>query len=155
MRIYEVERLARELMSKHNVGHLTFKFDGGLQRIGSCRSRNNVAHTITLSKHWATRLPEEEVRDVILHEIAHAIAGNREGHNHNWKAVARSIGAKPERCKTGHADVAIELAKYHAICDCHIHKGQVLQAFNRMGKQWQRGKVCARTGTRIRIVEVR
>ena len=37
------------------------------------------------------------MRDTILHEIAHAIAGVRNGHNHVWKSVCRRIGADPKR----------------------------------------------------------
>jgi hypothetical protein len=40
-------------------------------------------------------LPYEEIRDTLLHEIAHAIAGHKAGHGAEWKAVCRRIGAKP------------------------------------------------------------
>lgn len=153
MKLNEVEKLANELMGLHNLSHLSFRFDGGLRRIGSCVSRGGVAHTITFSKHWATRLPEEEVRDIILHEIAHAIAGHKAGHGYEWKRVARRIGAKPEACKV--SDVALELAKYHAVCDCPVHKGKTLASFHRLGKSWRRGKVCTASKHPIRIVEVR
>jgi predicted SprT family Zn-dependent metalloprotease len=43
-------------------------------------------------------LPEDEIRDVILHEIAHALAGHKAGHGPVWKAAARKVGAKPSRC---------------------------------------------------------
>lgn len=38
------------------------------------------------------------VRDTILHEIAHALAGHAAGHGPVWKGVCRRIGARPVRC---------------------------------------------------------
>lgn len=40
---------------------------------------------------------EQEVRDTILHEIAHALAP-RAGHGPKWRAICRQIGAEPKRC---------------------------------------------------------
>jgi hypothetical protein len=42
--------------------------------------------------------PESEVRDTILHEIAHALAGARAGHGPAWVATALRIGCSAERC---------------------------------------------------------
>jgi predicted SprT family Zn-dependent metalloprotease len=41
---------------------------------------------------------EAEVRDTILHEVAHALAGPAAKHGPRWKAVARRIGCSGERC---------------------------------------------------------
>jgi hypothetical protein len=40
---------------------------------------------------------EDLVRDTILHEIAHALAGNLAGHGPLWKAWCSRVGAEPER----------------------------------------------------------
>lgn len=40
----------------------------------------------------------EEVNDLILHEIAHALVGGDHGHDEVWKAKCVEIGARPERC---------------------------------------------------------
>lgn len=105
MELHEVEKQAKALMTAHGVGRLRFEFDGGKRRLGATHYvRANcgtvLAEKITLSKHYAVLLPKEEVHDVILHEIAHALAGYGHGHDHVWKAAARKIGAKPERCAT-------------------------------------------------------
>ena len=42
--------------------------------------------------------PDEEVRDTILHEIAHALVGPRHGHDEVWRAMALRIGCSGERC---------------------------------------------------------
>ena len=38
---------------------------------------------------------KEQIRDTVLHEIAHAIAGREAGHGPLWKVTARRIGATP------------------------------------------------------------
>ena len=41
----------------------------------------------------------DEVRDTILHEIAHALCP-KDGHGPRWRATCRRIGARPARCYT-------------------------------------------------------
>lgn len=36
--------------------------------------------------------PEPEIKNTILHEVAHAIVGNKEGHNDTWRNKAKEIG---------------------------------------------------------------
>lgn len=69
---------------------------------------------IRLSKHLVAMNPEPVVRDVILHEIAHAIAGIENGHNHVWQAACRKVGAKPQRL----ADESIRVVegRYAIVC---------------------------------------
>lgn len=102
MELHEIERHARALMTAHGVGSLAFEFDRGKRRLGSTRfvtiGNTTLPQKITLSKHYAVLLPEDEIRDVILHEIAHALAGHKAGHGPVWKAAARRVGAKAQRC---------------------------------------------------------
>lgn len=92
------------LMTAHGVGHLQFAFDNGKRRVGCTNfvRPNGVGvwlpRRITLSRHFAELLSDDEIRDVILHEIAHARAGKLAEHGPRWKAEARAIGARPERC---------------------------------------------------------
>ena len=37
-----------------------------------------------------------EAEETILHEIAHILAGCKNGHNHRWKEVCREIGGNAE-----------------------------------------------------------
>ena len=41
---------------------------------------------------------EADVRDTILHEIAHALAGPKHNHDKVWREKARAIGCTAERC---------------------------------------------------------
>ncbi len=44
---------------------------------------------------------EDLIRDTVLHEIAHALAGNTAGHGPEWKEWCRRVGANPERTGVG------------------------------------------------------
>lgn len=41
-----------------------------------------------------------EMREVLLHEVAHALCGSRAGHNGMWRDAALSIGCSGSRCHT-------------------------------------------------------
>jgi len=59
----------------------------------------------------------EEWVDTVLHEIAHAIDVERRGmsdHSSTWKAIARSVGARPER--TTDVKISHENSKYTNTC---------------------------------------
>lgn len=86
--------LARTLMNEHGFGHWTFEFDRAKRRAGLCRHRLQI---ISLSHHYVVNNNAEDVKDTILHEIAHAIAGPGHGHSRYWKSICIRIGAKPER----------------------------------------------------------
>ncbi|HEX8525001.1 MAG TPA: SprT-like domain-containing protein [Tepidisphaeraceae bacterium] len=94
MNLYAARDLARELMKQHGLSGWTFRYDHARRRFGSCRYRAKV---ITLSKPLTFLNTEDQVRDTILHEIAHALAPE-DGHGAKWKAVCRQIGANPKRC---------------------------------------------------------
>jgi predicted SprT family Zn-dependent metalloprotease len=53
---------------------------------------------IELSRPWTRLHSEAQVRDTILHEIAHALAGPSARHGPRWKKVAQRLGAEPKSC---------------------------------------------------------
>jgi predicted SprT family Zn-dependent metalloprotease len=67
-----------------------------------------------LSAHFAERNGDDEVRDTILHEIAHALVGPGHGHDGVWKAKCREIGARPEACYG--AGVEMPRGRWRACC---------------------------------------
>ena len=117
MQVSQAKKMGLELMREHLNGRSiegwSLKFDEAKRRFGVCRYRKKE---ISLSRPIVRLNSEAEARDVILHEIAHAIAGKKAGHGAKWKAVCVEIGAKPERCYDGEK-VATPKAKYTAVCN--------------------------------------
>ena len=117
--------MARTLMTEYGVGRLEFAFDGGKRRLGAMHSmRVNgqvIPKKITLSRHYTVLLPEDEIRDVILHEIAHALTP---GHNHNavFMAACRKVGARPARCAMPSASPEHSIEGWCPKCDVLVSK---------------------------------
>lgn len=87
--------LARALMDEHGLAGWRLELDRAKRRAGVCR---HAERTIGLSAPLTALHDEPEVRDTILHEIAHALAGPRAGHGREWAALARHIGCSGTRC---------------------------------------------------------
>ncbi len=100
MDFQQAEQLARVLMHQHGVGDWAFGWNRRKRSLGLCRYQQR---RIELSAHFVRENPEEPVRDTLLHEIAHALAGERAGHGPKWKAMCVRLGCKPERCDKGEA----------------------------------------------------
>jgi predicted SprT family Zn-dependent metalloprotease len=105
----EVEELAIALMRRHGLAQWEFAFNRRKRALGLCRY---TLRRIELSSHFALAHDEPEVRDVILHEIAHALAGHGAAHGPRWKSICKSIGARPERC----SDAQMPAGRWKAIC---------------------------------------
>lgn len=75
----------------------TFKFDNARSRFGCCK---HGIKTITLSRYLVELNDQRRVLNTILHEIAHALVGPKNGHNKVWKRKAIEIGCTGERCYT-------------------------------------------------------
>ena len=68
--------------------------------LGLCRYRQK---RIELSAHFVMANDDAQVRETILHEISHALAGEKAGHGPVWKAMCLRVGCRPERCDQGEA----------------------------------------------------
>lgn len=55
---------------------------------------------IVLSESFVALNDVCQVRNTVLHEIAHALVGPGHGHNLVWKNQALALGIKPERCNS-------------------------------------------------------
>jgi predicted SprT family Zn-dependent metalloprotease len=108
-----IKALALSYMEEHGLIEegWKFKWDTAKKRGGVCYHSRK---TIGLSKFVAKYRTYEETEDTILHEIAHALVGPGHGHGPVWKAKAREIGAKPERCFESED---LPDGKYEAVCE--------------------------------------
>jgi len=73
----------------------TIKYDHSRARAGMCDSRAKV---LSFSRHLIARGSPRDMRETLLHEIAHALAGSQHGHDLTWRSIAQQIGCSGERC---------------------------------------------------------
>lgn len=122
----QTECLANELMQRYGLldDGWAFEWTRGKKRlgetaVGSRRNRRTGkterVKLIRLSRYLVEMNSEPVIRDTILHEIAHALAGIEHGHDEVWKAMCRKVGAKPERL----ADKSVKIVDhaYSIVCD--------------------------------------
>jgi predicted SprT family Zn-dependent metalloprotease len=104
--------LAKQKMQEHGLqAPWEFIFDSAKQRAGLC---NYTDHQISLSKYLVQYHSLDQSEQVILHEVAHALAGKDAGHGPNWKQIAKSIGYRGEKF-TG-KEIAEQTAKWIGEC---------------------------------------
>ena len=87
--------MAEYLLEVHGLDDWDVAYDNAKLRAGICRFSDRV---LGLSAPLTAVHSEEDVRDTILHEIAHALVGPRHGHDAVWREQARAIGCSGERC---------------------------------------------------------
>ncbi|MDO7882828.1 SprT family zinc-dependent metalloprotease [Antiquaquibacter soli] len=109
--LLRVRTWASTLISLHLDDSWSFGFDNAKTRAGLC---NYTTKRISVSRYLAARYEDDEIHQVLLHEVAHAMAGNRAGHGPKWKAIARSIGYEGKRLHDG--AVAEDLAPWVGTC---------------------------------------
>lgn len=97
MNLDDTRKLCESLMIEHELGRVwRFKWMHAYNTFGRC---NRSLKLIELSKHFVLANNESEVRNTILHEIAHAKCHKR-GHNKYWRAWCIKLGARPIRLNT-------------------------------------------------------
>ncbi len=92
--------LARSLMVEYDVEDWDLALDRARRRAGQT---DQARRRITLSRHLMSLYDEAEVRETVLHEIAHARVGAGHGHDAVWRAEAHRIGSTGERLVSPHA----------------------------------------------------
>ncbi len=138
------ERMARDLMQRH-LGRggpaldWDFGFDLAASRAGACCFRNRE---ITLSVGYCLASTKDQVRDTILHEIAHVIAGPEAGHGPKWRDAAKRIGCRATRCHSNRYTGARWIGKCG--CEGKTHRRQ------RLSRRIRAHGFCKRCAERVR-----
>ncbi len=109
MQLSDAENLARALMRQHGLAGWSYALNRRKRSLGLCRY---TARRIELSVYFVLHHPEQQVREVILHEIAHALAGHAAAHGPRWRAICQTIGARPKRC----SDARMPAGRWNATC---------------------------------------
>lgn len=111
VRIWAEALIRIHLDPLHGEGSWTFGFDHAKRRAGLC---NYTARRISVSRYLAARFEDDEIHQILLHEVAHAMAGSKAGHGAAWKRIAREIGYVGGRTHDG--EIAAELAPWVGRC---------------------------------------
>jgi predicted SprT family Zn-dependent metalloprotease len=112
MLLQDAHELALGLMRRYRLLPVwKFEFDRSKVRFGKCAYGTK---TISLSRYLVELNAESEVRDTILHEIAHALAPRGAGHGNKWRVVAQSIGCNAMRCYGD--EVVRPIPRYKGVC---------------------------------------
>lgn len=113
MDLFEAKVLANNLLYLHGLSlQWSFEFNKRKTHYGLC---NESTKTIFLSSILTKQCSYDQVKDTILHEIAHALVGCRNGHNEVWKSKAIEIGCNGERCARYNHHRTVD-AKYITEC---------------------------------------
>lgn len=103
--------LAEGLVAHHRLTGWSVTLDRAKRRAGVCDFRHQ---RIGLSAPLTALHDEATVRDTILHEIAHALAGPRHRHDAHWRRIAREIGCSGRRCVDD--DAPTVAAAWQGVC---------------------------------------
>jgi predicted SprT family Zn-dependent metalloprotease len=85
-------------------------YDSARTRAGQCDFGNR---TLSFSCNLVKRGTAAEMREIVLHEIAHGLAGLNHGHDHRWRRIAVRIG-----CTSGKRCPNFQLAKPRWLLCC-------------------------------------
>lgn len=99
MELKKARQLALRLMKKHGLIEKgwTFTFDEAKRRFGICQYYKK---NISLSAPLTLLRERDNIKNTVLHEIAHALVGYGHGHDSIWKAKALEIGCNGNRCSS-------------------------------------------------------
>ncbi|WP_298229729.1 SprT-like domain-containing protein [Gryllotalpicola sp.] len=121
----------------------SFGFDNAKRRAGLT---DYTRHRITVSRYLAARWEDDDIHQVLLHEVAHALAGPRAGHGPTWRRIAAELGFDGGRLHDG--ETADELAPWIGTCP----NGHTVYRFRRPTRPLSCG-TCHRGFSRAFLIE--
>ena len=90
-----ISNIAYQLFGQHGLEDWSFRFDDAKSRAGMCDYSKKI---ISISRLYAKTASQWQIKNTLLHEIAHALVGHSHGHDGIWKSVALEIGCDGRRC---------------------------------------------------------
>lgn len=146
-----VLKLAKQLTVEHGFENVPVVFSRTKKSLGRAWWLGGLPVKIDLSSHWMEHLPESEVRDTILHEIAHFIAGPKAGHGPAWVRACLRVGARPSRTSQLPSSlqqaISEKISKYKATCG----KCSNVVLFDRMTRNWRYDRYACSCGGRFKV----
>lgn len=125
MDVNEFLSFARDVMNEHGLEKLGLELDRATRRLGAChflRFKDGTKYPvkITFSRQHVEKTSQKVMLDTLLHEIAHALTPNDQGHGRLWVAKCKEIGlTSPTRCTSLGEESLIKT--FHVICpNCGI-----------------------------------
>ena len=97
-------------MERHGLDDWTFVYDNARTRAGMCKYDRRQ---ISMSRRFVAACPLDAVRDIAMHELAHALLPG-EGHSQRWRELALSLGSRGTRLHP----YAFSRPKVLATCRC-------------------------------------
>ena len=145
MELTRVQLLADRLLNEHELFKKgwRFSFDRAKRRAGCCRYSKKE---ITLAKVYAEQEEFKEIKNTILHEIAHALVGPKHGHNEIWKQKALEIGCDAERCHY----VVFSKPKYKLTCSNSCFEATRY----RINQNFLKSRICSRCKEKLLVIKV-
>ena len=145
MELSGVRLLADRLLNKHELFEKgwRFSFDRAKRRAGSCKFSKKE---ITLAKAYAEQEDFKEIKNTILHEIAHALVGPKHGHNEIWRQKALEIGCDAER----YHYVVFSKPKYILTC---INRCFEVARY-RVNQNFLRSRICSKCKDKLLIFDI-
>lgn len=89
IRKYDAQKMCDEKLKEYNLTHWKASFISSTTKCAACDFENK---RILISTNYCNACTIEDMKETILHEIAHALVGYASGHNEVWQAKAKEIG---------------------------------------------------------------
>jgi hypothetical protein len=127
-----VEDVTVTLMHQHGLTDWTFGWDHAKRRGANT---NYTRKMITGSPYLHSMWTIGQSTDLMLHEIAHALAGPDHHHDAYWRKTAQAIGATGNRCWGGLGEKHLP-GKYELVCA----EGHTFPRFRKTKGRWSCNK---------------
>ena len=141
--------LAFSYLKRYELNDWIFVVDNAKKRGGQCRYKQK---TISMAEGFILHASTDEIKDTILHEIAHALVGSKHGHDEVWQAKAKEIGCSAERTHS----VKFSQPNYYIKCVNTQSCGMRIKRQRVKVSSLQRnGSYCNRCGGGLIVVDIK